>query len=321
VVQKASKLPAIGCSHALPLLLVKDVLEPIQTHLRQIGFRPQLTMLAGPERVVKLIQRSQIPQSLCHNRSLPRDTGIVLAIANEYWARDLIEESVKRVGSQLGEPVERRCGFEGPEALIDDPAEVRRIGGVESDSVHFRVEGRRVAAFEQRYQRWGKVLFKGSLNAVHAVDGEDSSEAVFVSGDAGGEGGAEGEAHEAEAGHVDVRSRAEVVDDWGDHLVPVRSETEVLVAARRRLPRTLVRDIVPATGEYRETYRVQCVFLGGVVAATYQDRWPGLVGVGIGRAEEDCGNLESIPLDIYALTGYWQQRDGLVESCGLRVPQ
>ena len=26
-------------------------------------------------------------------------------------------------------------------------------------------------------------------------------------------------------------------------------------------------------------------------------------------------------LDIYALTGYWQQRDGLVESCGLRVPQ
>lgn len=128
--------PQIGCSHALPLLLVKDVLEPIQTHLRQIGFRPQLTMLAGPERVVKLIQRSQISQSLCHNRSLPRDTGIVLAIANEYWARDLIEESVKRVGSQLGEPVERRCGFEGPEALIDDPAEVRRIGGVESDSVH-----------------------------------------------------------------------------------------------------------------------------------------------------------------------------------------
>ena len=214
-------------------------------------------MLAGPERVVKLIQRSQIPQSLCHNRSLARNIGIVLAIAKEYWARDLIVESVKRIISQLSEPVERRCGFKSPEALVNDPAELRRRGGVESGFVHCRVECCRVAALEQGYQRWGKVLFKGSLNAVHAVDGEDGGEAVFVSGDAGRERSAEGDAHEAEAGHVDVRSRAEVVDDRGDDLLPLRSEAETLVAAHRRLPRTLIRDIIPAAGEDFETYRVQ----------------------------------------------------------------
>ena len=278
-------------------------------------------MLTGPERIVEPIQRRQIPQSVRHDWSLPQDIEIVLAITDEHRARDLIEYSVQRVGSQLGEPVERGRRAEGPETLIDEPADTRRAGRVAPDLIHNSVEGRRVAAFEQRYQRWGEVGFKGSLQAVHAVDGKEGGEAVVMSGGAGGEGGAKGKAHEAETRHVDVRPRAEVVDDRGDDLLPLWDEAQILVAAHGRLTGALVRDKIPATGEDLEAYRVQRIFLGGVVAATYEDRRPGLVPIGVEWAVENHWDLEPVPLKNDTLAGYWQQRHGFVEGRGLRIPQ
>ena len=278
-------------------------------------------MLAGPERVVEPIQRRQIAQRIRHDGSLPRDIEVVLAVADEDGARYLIEEPVQRKGAQLREPVERRCRAEGPEALVDDEAEAGRRGRVGADPVHFAVKGRRVTALEQRYQRRGDVGFERRLQAVHAVDDEHGGEAVVVGGGAGGEGGAEGKAHKAKAGHVDVQSRAEVVDDGRDDLVPLQDEAEVLVPAHGRLAGALVRDEIPAAGEDLEADRVQGVFLGGVVAASDEDRRLGLVAVGVGRAVDDGGDLEPVPLEGNALAGYRQQGDGLVKGGGLQVPQ
>ena len=279
-------------------------------------------MLAGPDRVIEPIQRRQIPQSMRHNRRLARNTRVVLTIADEHRTRDLPDDRiVHRVGAELGEPVEGRGGVEGEEALVDEPAEAGRRGGVDAFLVQFGVEGRGVAAVEQRVQRRGDIGCEGRLHAVHTVDGEGGDEAVFGGGGAEGQRGAEGDAHEAEAAHVDVRPRAEVVDHWCDNILPLRDEAEALVAPHRRLPGAFVRDDIPAAREDAEADLVQGVFLGGIVAATHEDRRLGYVVVRAGRAVEDCRDLEPVCLYIDAFAGHWQQRDGFVEGRGLRVPE
>ena len=53
--------------------------------------------------------------------------------------------------------------MEGEEALVDEPAEARGLGGVEPDVVQLVVKGCFVAALKELYQRQGDVGFKGGL--------------------------------------------------------------------------------------------------------------------------------------------------------------
>ena len=144
---------------------------------------------------------------------------------------------------------------------------------------------------------------------------------MFVCGNARCKGAAKRDTRQGKAGHVDVRPSAQIVDDRRDDLPPLRNKAKVLVAAHRRLLRALVGDKVLAMVKDLEAYLVQCVFLSSVVAVAYEDRQLRLVTVRVKQAVEYYRNLEALSLEHDAFPGHWQQRDGLVESRRLRVPQ